>query len=121
MERLWMTVVEAPWRGYPAAALALLGLVLAALTRLVNRWSSRRRGRAARRALHSSVEAVARELVLYPLEAELDAQRRLGAALETAAAEGRVKRRATSAGDRHPPSAAPRLAAPGGAGSRAPR
>ncbi|CAA9552183.1 MAG: hypothetical protein AVDCRST_MAG59-1812, partial [uncultured Thermomicrobiales bacterium] len=27
MERLWWIVVEAPWRGVPAAALALIGLV----------------------------------------------------------------------------------------------
>jgi len=29
MERLWFALVDAPWRAYPAAALALLGLVLA--------------------------------------------------------------------------------------------
>ncbi len=28
MERLWFTVVDAPWRDYPAIALALLGLGL---------------------------------------------------------------------------------------------
>ncbi len=28
MDRVWWTVVDAPWRAYPAAALALLGLVL---------------------------------------------------------------------------------------------
>jgi cytochrome c biogenesis protein CcdA len=30
MERLWFLVVDAPWRAYPAAALALLGLALVA-------------------------------------------------------------------------------------------
>ena len=30
MERIWSIVVDAPWRVYPAAALALLGLALAA-------------------------------------------------------------------------------------------
>lgn len=30
MEHLWLLVRDAPWRAYPAAALALLGLVLAA-------------------------------------------------------------------------------------------
>lgn len=30
MERLWLMVVDAPWRAYPAAALALVGLVLVA-------------------------------------------------------------------------------------------
>lgn len=28
MEHLWSTVVDAPWRAYPAAALALLGLTM---------------------------------------------------------------------------------------------
>ncbi len=28
MERMWWIVIEAPWRAYPAAALALLGLAL---------------------------------------------------------------------------------------------
>src|SRR5688500_4901946 len=28
MERWWWSAIEAPWRGYPAAAVALLGLVL---------------------------------------------------------------------------------------------
>ena len=28
MEHVWSTVVEAPWRAYPAAALALFGLAL---------------------------------------------------------------------------------------------
>ena len=28
MERAWSVVVDAPWRGYPAAALALLGIAL---------------------------------------------------------------------------------------------
>jgi hypothetical protein len=30
MERLWSSAIDAPWRGYPAAALALVGLALVA-------------------------------------------------------------------------------------------
>jgi GTP-binding protein EngB required for normal cell division len=108
--------------GFPVPTLMLvggaaLGLLLAALSRLVNRWSGRRRARAARRALHSSVEWVAEELVLDPLEEELDAHRRFGAALDLAAGDARVRRRAPSAADRRPPRGQPRLAARGGAGS----
>jgi hypothetical protein len=28
MERIWWELVDAPWRGYPAAALALIGLTM---------------------------------------------------------------------------------------------
>jgi GTP-binding protein EngB required for normal cell division len=100
---------------------AVLGLMLAALTRLVNGVSSRRRGRAARRALHASVDAAARELVLVPLEDELEVHRRLGEALEVASGGRRLRRRASSAPGLPPRAESPRLAAPGGAGSRAPR
>ncbi len=100
---------------------ALLGLLLAALARLVTGMSSRRRGRAARRALHSSVEAAARELVLDPLEAELEVHGRLRDALDTASGGRRLRRRAPSAPDRPPPAESPPLAARGGADSRAPR
>ncbi len=100
---------------------ALLGLLLAALARLVTGISSRRRGRAARRALHSSVEAAAHELVLDPLEAELEVHGRLRDALDTASGGRRLRRRAPSAPDRPPPAESPPLAARGGAGNRAPR
>lgn len=100
---------------------ALLGLLLAALARLVTGISSRRRGRAARRALHSSIEAAARELVLDPLEAELAVHGRLRDALDTASGGRRLRRRAPSAPDRPPPAESPPLAARGGADSRAPR
>jgi GTP-binding protein EngB required for normal cell division len=100
---------------------ALLGLLLAALARLVTGMSSRRRGRAARRVLHSSVEGAARELVLDPLEAELEVHGRLRDALDTASGGRRLRRRAPSAPDRPPPAESPPLAARGGADSRAPR
>ena len=100
---------------------AALGLLLAALTRVVNGVSSRRRGRAARRALHSSVEAAARELVLDPLENELEVHKRLREALDVASGKRRLRRRASSAPDLPPPAESPPLAARGGAGSKAPR
>lgn len=100
---------------------AALGLLLAALTRLVNGASSRRRGRAARRALHSSVEAAARELVLDPLENELEVHKRFREALDVASGTRRLRRRASSAPGLPPPAESPPLAAPGGAGSKAPR
>jgi energy-coupling factor transporter ATP-binding protein EcfA2 len=68
----------------------VLGFVVALLARVVNGAGARRRARAARRALDRRVEAVAGELVVAPVEAELDARRRLCAALQTAsAADGR--------------------------------
>jgi hypothetical protein len=100
---------------------AALGLLLAALTRLVNGVSSRRRGRAARRALHSSVEAAARELVLDPLENELKVHKRLREALDVASGTRGLRRRASSAPGLRAPTESPPLAAPGGAGSKAPR
>jgi len=100
---------------------AALGLMLAALARLVNGVSSRRRGRAARRALHSSVEAAARELVLEPLDHELDVHRRLREALDVASGGRKLRRRASSAPGPPPRVESPALAARGGAGSRAPR
>jgi hypothetical protein len=71
----------------PTALLAgglLAGLLVAFLARLVNGAGARRRARRARRALDERVAAVAEELVLAPLEAELATIGRLHAALDVA-------------------------------------
>jgi hypothetical protein len=57
---------------------------VAFLARLVNGAGARRRARRARRALDERVAAVAEELVLAPLEAELATIGRLHAALDVA-------------------------------------
>jgi hypothetical protein len=56
---------------------ALAGIVLAFLARLANGGGARRRARAAARSLRTRVEDVGHELVVAPVEAELDVQRRL--------------------------------------------
>ena len=56
---------------------ALAGIVLAFLARLANGGGARRRARAAARSIRSRVEDVGHELVVAPVEAELDVQRRL--------------------------------------------
>jgi GTP-binding protein EngB required for normal cell division len=56
---------------------ALAGIALAFIARLTNGGGARRRARAAARSLRSRVEDVGRELVVGPVEAELDVQRRL--------------------------------------------
>ena len=63
----------------------LLGLVLAGLTRVLNRHGARRRARRAERALHARIDAVAEDAVVAPVAAALDARERLCAAAETAA------------------------------------
>ena len=75
--------------GFPAPTALLgggllLGAVLALLARVVNGSGARRRARRARRALDERVAAVAGELVVAPLEAELAARERLLAALGAA-------------------------------------
>ena len=60
------------------------GLLLAVLARLVNRLGGRRRAARARRALDARVLAVADELVIAPLEAELQARDALGKVLHAA-------------------------------------
>ncbi len=60
------------------------GLLLALLARLVNRLGARRRAARARRALDARILAVAEELVIAPLEAELEARDALAKALRTA-------------------------------------
>ena len=64
----------------------LAGIVVAFLARLANGFGARRRARRARRALDERVGAVADELVLAPLEAELAVHGRLGRALAAARA-----------------------------------
>ena len=63
--------------GIPAPSVMLVGglvagLLLAVLARLVNAIGARRRQRRAQRVLSEQVRAVARELVLDPLQGELD-------------------------------------------------
>ena len=75
--------------GIPIPTLLLLGgtaagVVLAFLARLLNRASANRRARRARRALRQQVEQVAHELVLDPLDRELDAYQQFCAAVAAA-------------------------------------
>ena len=63
---------------------ALAGIVLAFLARIVNGFGARRRSRAAGRSLRARVDEVAQELVVAPVEAELEARARLCAAVEKA-------------------------------------
>ncbi len=79
-------------RGIPVPTLLLLGgvlagIVLAFLARLANGIGARRRSRAAARALRRGVEEVAQELVVGPVEEELDAHERLRTSLGTAGAK----------------------------------
>ena len=70
---------------------ALAGLALAFLARLVNGAAARRRARAASRSLRAGVEEVGQELVIAPVEAELETAGRLCGAV--AVAQGRKRRR----------------------------
>jgi GTP-binding protein EngB required for normal cell division len=86
-------------RGVPVPTWLLLGgaaagFVLALLARLANGAGARRRARAAGRALRAEVERVARELVITPVERELEVHNQLANALAKArAGEGRTHRR----------------------------
>jgi GTP-binding protein EngB required for normal cell division len=60
------------------------GVLLALLTRLVNGAGARRRARRASRALNERVAEVANELVIAPVDDEIDARERLCAALARA-------------------------------------
>jgi GTP-binding protein EngB required for normal cell division len=75
---------------------ALAGIVLALIAGLAIRAGAKRRARVAEKALAARVRATGEELVIAPVEAELDAQRRLQQALATAQA-GRPARRPRSA------------------------
>jgi hypothetical protein len=59
----------------------ITGIVLAALSRLVNRFGARRRARRARRDLYDRVAQVAEELIVTPLEREIAAHAALVRAL----------------------------------------
>jgi GTP-binding protein EngB required for normal cell division len=72
---------------------AAAGIVLAFLARLVNGAGASRRARAAGRSLRTGIEQVAEELVIDPVERELDVRARLCAAVETASGARRPKRR----------------------------
>ncbi|MBA3246244.1 MAG: ABC transporter, partial [Actinobacteria bacterium] len=65
------------------------GIAVAFLARFVNGAGANRRARAAGRSLRAGVEEVADELVVTPIERELDVHRRLCAAVETARGKGR--------------------------------
>jgi len=67
----------------------LAGLLLAVLARLVNGAAARRRAGAAGRSLRRRVEEVGDELVAAPVEAELEAYRRLCETVQVAAGAGR--------------------------------
>ncbi|HEX5468672.1 MAG TPA: hypothetical protein VFW80_06470, partial [Gaiellaceae bacterium] len=71
---------------------AVAGLAFAFLARLANGASARRRARAAARSLRGRVEEVGDELVVAPVEAELDVQRRLCEAVAGARRGGRRRR-----------------------------
>ncbi|QIK68391.1 hypothetical protein G7072_04755 [Nocardioides sp. HDW12B] len=77
--------------GIPVPTLLLVvglagGWALAVLSRVVNGWVARARGRKARRRLEESVAEVADRLVLAPIGAEVEAYARARRALEVAAA-----------------------------------
>jgi len=83
--------------GFPLPTLllgggALAGIVLAFLAGVAIRAGAKRRARVAERALGERVRAVGEELVIGPVEAELDAHARLRAAL-AATQGGRAARR----------------------------
>jgi RsiW-degrading membrane proteinase PrsW (M82 family) len=67
---------------------AVAGIVLALLARLVNGAAAERRSRAAARSLHARVADVGQELVIAPVEVELDAHARFCAAIAVAAVRG---------------------------------
>ena len=70
-------VYDVPIPTWLFAGGALAGIVLAFLARLANGAGARRRARAAARSLRARVEEVGLELVVAPVEAELDTERRL--------------------------------------------
>jgi hypothetical protein len=77
--------------GFPVPTLlvgggVLAGLLLAALAGFAIRAGARRRARVAAKALETRVRATGEQLVIAPVEAELDARRRLAAALDAAGA-----------------------------------
>jgi hypothetical protein len=84
-------------RGIPIPSLLLLGGILAGLAlsflaRVANGMGARRRSRTAARALRRKVEDASEELVIGPVETELDAHERLRASLASAGAEAPGRR-----------------------------
>jgi GTP-binding protein EngB required for normal cell division len=71
---------------------AAAGIAVAFVARLANAVGARRRARAAARSLRARVEEVGHELVVAPVEAELDARRRLCEAVARARRRGRRRR-----------------------------
>ena len=69
---------------------ALAGIVLAVLARLANGGGARRRSRTAARALRRQVEEVAQELVIGPVERELEAHERLRSSLAAAGGDAKT-------------------------------
>jgi GTP-binding protein EngB required for normal cell division len=80
-------VRDVPVPTWLAVGGALAGIALALLARLVNGAAARRRSRAATRSLRARVAEVGQELVVAPVEAELDAHARFCAAVREAAGE----------------------------------
>ncbi len=70
------TAGELPWPTLLLVGGVVFGLVIAVLSRAAAWLGGRRRARRAARALHASVDQVARHLVLEPVEAELSRHRR---------------------------------------------
>ena len=71
---------------------ALAGIVFAFLARLANSGGARRRARAAARSLRERVGDVGQELVVAPVEAELDVQRRFCEAVASARRDEKRRR-----------------------------
>jgi GTP-binding protein EngB required for normal cell division len=71
---------------------ALAGIALAFVARLANGFGARRRARAAARSLRARVAEVGQELVVAPVDAELDVERRLCEAVAAARRGGRRRR-----------------------------
>jgi hypothetical protein len=77
------------WGGFPVPTLLLLGgialgVLLALVCRLLVRMTARSRGRSAHARLTAAIGAVAEELVVAPVDAELAAYRDFRAGLERA-------------------------------------
>ncbi|MET8050510.1 GTPase [Streptosporangium sp. NPDC005286] len=78
------TAGELPWPTTLLIGGVLLGLLIALLSRVASWLGGRRRARRAARALRASVDRVARELVLDPMEEELSRYHRFAEAVTLA-------------------------------------
>ncbi|MFI6452047.1 GTPase family protein [Streptosporangium amethystogenes] len=78
------TAGELPWPTTLLIGGVLLGLLIALLSRVASWLGGRRRARRAARALRASVDQVARELVLDPMEEELSRYHRFAEAVTLA-------------------------------------